>query len=951
MADTVEALILDLLEWLIVRDRTYEEVMDAWRTSCPRLPVWEDANDRGLITREEVNGNYVIRVTSSGLPFSPKVGSFDPDGARRGLAAASSRVSAVIPQMVAVNLETLAGMPSYHSRASGGAGDRRRAGGQSMTGFAEDLRLAFRTLARRPGFSAVIVATLGLAIGANAAVFSFVDAILLRPLPLAAPERLVRIYSHFASGLDWGSVSYPNYLDYERANHVFTALAAEGNQGFIVGDGASGQLVVGALVSANYFETLGVKPALGRAFVPAEDGVASPVAIIGDGFWKRHFGADPRVLGRSVTLNGTGFRVVGVAPAGFTGPNTGLLEEIWAPLSMSSSMQKALTAGSDLLRERDGHWLQVTGRLRPGVSLRQAADAMNVIASQLRRLYPRANEGISLTLLPESEASIYPAMRGGVVALSALLQGVVGLVLLVACANAAGLFLARGSARRREIGIRLAVGARISWLVRLLVSESLVLGLAGGAVGLALAFWATRVLSSLRLPMQIPISLPVEFDARVLILTLGLALLTGVLFGLLPALQIIRPRLAMALRDGGAGTGMRRSSMQLRGILVIAQIAATFVLLVGAGLFFRSLGNAEATELGFRAEGLLVASLNLGYAGYDEKAGPHFLERIETRLRELPGVSAVSLATRLPFSVRLESANAAPEGYVPRRPGDGAPQVAVNAVAPDYFATMQIRLAAGREFTVADQPGKQPVVVINEALVQRFFAGDPPAAVLGKRLVVSGTPHVIVGVARDAKQLSLKASQEPYLYLDLFQHYEPAVAIHLRSAGDPASLIAALRREVRALDPRVTLYEVKPIARQLELPLLPQRMAVGLLAAMGSLALLLALVGLYGATAYALSRRTREIGIRIALGADHRQLLALVLRDGVVQCGLGVAIGLAIAFAVNRLAASLLFGVNPVDPAILLITAVLVSALALAANLVPALSAIQLDPKQALSAE
>jgi predicted permease len=820
-----------------------------------------------------------------------------------------------------------------------------------MTGLADDLRLAVRTLARRPAFSAVIVATLGLAIGANAAVFSLVDAILLRPLPVAAPERLVRIYAHFASGLDWSSISYPNYLDYQRANHVFTALAAEGNQAFLAGDGTGSQLLIGALVSANYFPTLGVQPALGRAFEPADDRVASPVAVIGDGFWRRHFGADPRVLGRSVTLNGTGFKVVGVAPAGFTGPNTGLVEEIWVPLSMTPSIQKAFTAGSDPLQQRDGNWLQITGRLRPGVSLRQAADAMNAIATRLRQLYPRDNAGISLRLLPESEARIYPGMRDGVVALSALLQGVVGLVLLVACANAAGLFLARGTARRREIGIRLAVGARVSLLVRLLVSESLVLGLAGGAVGLALAFWATRVLRSLRLPMQIPISFPVEFDARVLLLTLGLALGTGVLFGLLPALQIVRPRLGVALRDGDVGAGGRRSPLQLRGMLVIAQIAATFVLLAGAGLFFRSLGNAQATDLGFRSDGLLVASLNLGYAGYDARTGPRLLERIETRLRGLPGVSAVSLATQLPFSVKLASVGAAPERYVPPHPGEGAPQVSVNAVAPDYFATMQIGLAAGREFTAADQPDRQPVVVVNQALARRFFAGDPPAAVVGKRLVIGGTPHLIVGVARDAKQLNLRAAQEPYVYLDIFQSYDPAVAIHLRSAGDPASLIPALRREVRALDPRVALYEVKPIARQLDLPLLPQRAAAGLLAGMGLLSLALALVGLYGVTAYALSRRTREIGIRIALGADHRRLLALVLRDGVVQCGLGVAIGIAVALAVNRLAESLLYGVDPVDPAILLLTAALVTALALAANLVPALAAIHLDPKQALSAE
>ena len=573
---------------------------------------------------------------------------------------------------------------------------------------------------------------------------------------------------------------------------------------------------------------------------------------------------------------------------------------------------------------------------------------MNALAARLRQLYPRANEGISLSLLPESQARIYPPMRGGMVALSALLQAVVGLVLAVACANVAGLFLARGAARRREIGIRLALGARTARLVRMLVSESLLLGLAGGAVGLVLAFWASRALSAFSLPAQVPISFQVEVDSRVLLVTLGVALLTGVLFGLVPALQIARPRLAMAMREGGADPGPRR--MRLRGALVVTQIAATIVLLVGAGLFFRSLAKTRHADLGFRTEGLIVASMNLGYAGYGEAAGQRFFERLESRLRELPGVRSVSLATRLPFSVMMATTDAAPEGYVPRRPGEGAPEIAVNWVAPDYFRTMEAALLAGREFTAADLPRKLPVVVVNEALVRRYFAGQPAAA-LGKRLVVGGEPHVIVGVARDAKQLSLAAAQDPYIYLDLYQHYRPAVSIHLRAGGDPAALAAALRREVRSLDPKVELFDVKPISRQLELPLLPQRMAVGALAAMGTLALVLALVGLYAATAYALSRRTREIGIRIALGAGHRQLLAVVLRDGMAQCLAGVAIGLLAALGIARFAASLLYEVSPADPAILAITAAVVTCLALAANLVPALAAIQLDPRQALSAD
>jgi putative ABC transport system permease protein len=795
----------------------------------------------------------------------------------------------------------------------------------------------------------VIVATLGLAIGANAAVFSFVDAILLRPLPLAAPERLVRIYSRFASGLDWASVSYPNYRDFERANRVFAALAAEANQPYLVGNGASSEQVVGAQVSANYFSTLGVRPALGRAFAPEEDRVASPVVVIGDGFWKRHFAGDPRVLGSTVALNGTAFKVVGVAPAGFTGPNTGLAAEIWTPLSMQAAVNPAGGHG-DLLRQRGSYWLTLTGRLRPGVSLRQAAEAMNALAARLRQLYPRDNEGVSLSLLPESQARIYPAMRGGLVALSALLQVVVGLVLAVACANVAGLLLARGAARRREIGIRLALGARTAQLVRLLVSESLLLGLAGGAVGLALAAWAARALSAWRLPLEVPISFHVEFDSRVLLVTLGAALLTGLLCGLVPALQLARPGVALAIREGDAGLGPRRT--RLRSVLVTVQIAATFVLLVGAGLFLRSLANSQAAALGFRSQGLLVASLNLGYAGYDERTGQRFFERLEARLRELPGVGAVSLATRLPFSVMRATIDAAPEGYVPPRPGMGTPEIAVNWVAPDYFKTMAAPLAAGREFTAADLPRTPPVVVVNEALVRRFFfASGPVEAALGKRLMVSGKPHRIVGVARDAKQLDLDAAQAPYVYLDLFQDYRPEVAIHLRAAGDMASQVAALRREVTALDARVVLFDVKPIARQLDLPLLPQRMAVASLAAMGMLALVLALVGLYAATAYALSRRTREIAIRIALGAGHRQLLAVVLRDGMTQCAAGVAIGLAAALAATRFAASLLYGVDPADPAILVTTAALVTCLALAANLVPALAAIQRDPREALSAE
>jgi predicted permease len=451
---------------------------------------------------------------------------------------------------------------------------------------------------------------------------------------------------------------------------------------------------------------------------------------------------------------------------------------------------------------------------------------------------------------------------------------------------------------------------------------------------------------SFSVPIQIPVSFRVEIDARVLVLTLGVALATGLLFGLLPALQIARPRLAMAIREGGADAGPRRS--RLRGTLVVAQVAATFVLLVWASLFFRSLRNVETADLGFRTQGLLVASLNLGYAGYGERTGQIFLERLEARLRALPGVRAVSLATRLPLSLMHRTIDAAPEGYVPPHAGEGKPELDANWVAPDYFKTMETALGAGREFTAADRPNTLPVALVNEALARRFF---PAGQALGRRLVVGDTPHTIVGVVRDGKQLSLQGEQQPYVYLDLFQEYEPAVTIHLRTAGDAAGLVPELRREVRALDPKVALFDVKPIARQLDFSLLPQRLAGGLLAAMGTLALVLALLGLYAATAYAVARRTREIGIRVALGAGHRQLLALLLRSGAGQCALGISIGLAIALLCSRLAASLLFGVSSTDPTSLAATAALVLGVALAANLIPALAALHVDPTEALRAE
>jgi predicted permease len=813
-----------------------------------------------------------------------------------------------------------------------------------MEKLVRDLRHSLRSLLRQPGFSCVVVISLGIAIAANTAIFSFVNATLLRSVAAREPDQLVRVYTSLANGLRWASLSYPNYVDYRDQNQVFSGMAAEKPTPLVLG--ASGtEHVLGCLVTANYFNLLGIQPPIGRGFAAEEDRPprGTAVALLSNGFWQQRFGADPQVAGKTLVLNGNIFTIIGVAPVGFAGDNVGFVPDVWIPMAT----QPIALPGNKFMTGRGVNWLWVTARMKPGVNLQQAQSAMNNLAAGVRQVYPKENEGTTLTLLPERQASIYPLARPGIVAIAGLLQAVVGLVLLVACVNVAGLLLARATARQKEMGIRLSLGASRPSLIRQLLIESMMLATFAGGLGLVLAAGIGRLVSSYRPPAQIPLSFDLSWDGKVLGFTLLCTMFTALLFGLVPALQASRPELIPALKQDSAGSGLQYRTSRIRKLLLGSQVAVSLVLLIGAGLFFRSLSNARSIDPGFKVDNLLVASLNVGFVGYTEQEGLRFQDRLLERLAVLPGVSAVSLARLLPFDIISNTINAAPPSYQ-EQAGQGKPQVDANLVSPHYFETMGTPLLSGRDFMRQDVMDSLPVAIVNEALATKYWPKEP---VIGKQLLVNGKLHSVIGMVRNGKYTSLTETARPYLYLPLSQNYQAAMTIHLRATGAPTSLVPALRSEVKAIDPRLLLYDVKPMSSQLAFALLPARVAGGMLTVMGALALFLSMIGMYAATAYALTRRRRELGIRLALGAQAGQVLLLVVKEGMRLTLAGIVVGLALAVILGRFAASLLVGVNPLDVVTFAVAVLVLLAIALLANIIPALRATRIDPTLALRLE
>ncbi len=813
----------------------------------------------------------------------------------------------------------------------------------------QDLRFSVRRLLKSPGFTVVAVVSLALGIGANTAIFSLVNTVLLRPLPVSDPGRLVSV-SVLGKDDSMLAFSYPAYRDFrERSGDVLAGLFAERLAPMSLSRGGAGERVWGYLVTGNYFEVLGVSAARGRTFTPGEDRapLASPVAVLSHACWQRRFGGDPAVVGRDVQLNGHPFRVVGVMPEGFSGAEIVYTPEVWVPMTM----QEWIEPGNAWLERRTTQNIFAIGRLKEGVTTGQAEAALNLLAEQLGREYPDINEGQKIVLVPPG--FIVPQLRGAVVGFAAVLMGAVGLVLLIACTNLANLLLARASARGREIALCVALGASRWRLVRQLLVESLLLALAGGAAGLLLAVWILSLVAAYRPPLDVPVWIEATVDWRVLLFALGASLLTTALFGLAPALQATRTDLVPALKDLGARAGQGRS--RLRSALVVAQVTLSLLLLVAAGLTLRALTRLQTTSPGFEVENGLVASFDLGLQGYDEARGRELQRRLVERVRALPGVRAASLTDLFPLSLNYSSSDVYVEGR-PAGRGANAPLAMVASVEREYFDAMSIPVVAGRAFSERDVEGAPRAVVVNEHFARRFFPGAEPAReAVGKRISFRGDGgpwREIVGVAKDGKYWTIGEAPQLFVYSPLAQSHSNFATLVVRAAGgDPRALVPALNAEVRALDPELPLFDVKTIEEHMGVSLFPARVAAALLGAFGLLALLLAGVGVYGVVSYAAAQRTREIGIRMALGAQASDVLRLVAGRGMLLVAAGVGLGLAGAFALTRFMEGLLYGVSATDPVTFALVVAVLLAVALLACLIPARRATKVDPMVALRYE
>jgi len=698
------------------------------------------------------------------------------------------------------------------------------------------------------------------------------------------------------------------------------------------------------LVTGNYFEVLGVKPAVGRLFTPNDDKVpdAHPVAVITYDCWQKRFAADPQAVGQSVIVNGRNYTIIGVAPPGFYGSEIGYQTEIWFPMMMIAQIEP----GNYILENRDTDNFFVQGRLKPGVTLAQAEGELKAIAAQLAREYPKQNEGKTILLSPPGLFGAF--MRGPIMGFAGVLMAVVCLVLLLACTNLANLLLARATERRKEIAVRLALGASRSALVRHLLTENVLLAALGGALGLWMAGWLVDAVQALKPPIDIPLSTNVHIDWRVLLFTVAVSLLTGLVFGLLPALQATKLELVPALKDEGSLGGYRRS--WLRNGLIVLQVSLSLVLLVCAALVLRGLQRAQLLNPGLVPQHALELSFDLNLQGYDGARSREFKQQLLERVRALPGVQDAGFSNNVPLSLSLNNNSIYIEGR-PAERGANLPSVMNSTASPGFLAALGTRLLKGRDFTEQDGEAKQRVGIINETFARRFWPGQ---AALGKRFSfesAAGSWVEVVGVIEDGKYFSLGEAPEPFVYTNMRPQNGWNMTLVVRTESEPQSVLAALRREFQQLDAALPIYNVKTLVEHMALPLFPARVAAALLGSFGLLALSLAAIGIFGVMSYAVTQRTREIGIRLALGAQSADVLRLIVGQGLRLVLLGVALGLVAAFGLTRLMKSLLLEVSATDPLTFAGIALLLALVALLACYLPARRAAKVDPMIALRYE
>ncbi len=824
----------------------------------------------------------------------------------------------------------------------------------------QDLRYAFRMLLKQPGFTAAVVVTLALGIGANTAVFSLVNATLFQRLPV--PNRGQLVYVTRGGGV----FSYPGYVWLRDGNQVLDGLAAWGGIVASLNSGDSAELVNGVIVTGNFFDILGIRPAQGRLITTSDDVKPGghPVAVISHEFWQTRFAGAPDIVGREVRLNGHQFTIIGVAPAGFPGPQLGNMRHLYVPMMMQAIMRPPRAGYSgemnpDLLNHRTNSWLFLVGKLKPGVTVEQARAQLDTLTQTFAQTLATTGPP------PRHTATVVPidvgnaGQRRQMVSIALLLGGVVAAVLLIGCANVANLLLSRAASRRRELAVRLAIGASRRRIVRQLLAESLLLSLLGGAAGVGLAWAMVRGFQATLPPVGALQSFDFAVDQRVLWFSLALSIVTGVVFGLVPALKASRPNVVPALRDA-ADTENRGRRFGLKQGLVVAEVALSLLLLIAAGLFVRSLQSAQQIDPGFDAEKLVSAPLQINLLRYTTAQGREFYRQIVERVERLPGVESATLArvavltggSRV-LSFHVEGREASHDrmqsegGGVTRDPR----AVNVNIVGPRFFETLGIPLVLGRDFNDQDATDRPLVAIVNSTVARLQFSGENP---VGKRVSFDGPKgpwRQIVGVVHDSKYASLSEEALSVAYLPLDQHHETGMTLYARSSVPPDTLIAAVRREIQSLEPNLPVPNLQTVIDTIGTSLYAPRMGAWLLSAFGFLGVLLASVGIYGVLSFSTAGRTHEMGIRLALGATARDVFALVVRDGMLLVAVGIAIGLAAGLLAARSLGRFLYGVTSSDGPTFIVTTILLALVALGACAIPARRAMRVHPIAALRQE
>ncbi|HJX01104.1 MAG TPA: ABC transporter permease [Terriglobales bacterium] len=823
-----------------------------------------------------------------------------------------------------------------------------------MESLRQDIRYGIRQLRKARGFTLIAILTLALGIGANTAIFTVVNTIFLHPLPVKDPDHLMGIFTtdqRNRGGLNtFLPISQPNAKDVAERSRSFESVMMYTGAGVSMTIDGKPQAFAAELVSANFFDVLGVQAALGRTFRADEDDAGSEGAIVlSHGLWQRYFASNPNVIGKRVLLNGQGFTVVGVAPRGFKGTAVLGGADMWLPMATHDQVLAGVLR--EMYNDRRFLNFSAVGRLKPGVTVDQARAELQSVGSQLEHDYPTPNKGRSFTVVPLLKSTLNPNVQGVAERAGQLMMGVVGLVLLIACANISNLLLARAAGRKREISIRLAIGASRRRIITQLLTESILLALAGGVVGLGVAFLARDLLWSFRPPfLQQATNMELSLDSYVLLFSLAISIATGVIFGLMPALQASRPNLVTELKERAGSETFSGRRFSARSAFVVLQFALSLVALIGAGLFLVSLRNAQKIDPGFDTHNLGMLSFDFGALNYDAPRQREFQRRALEAVQTVPSITSLTLSTNVPlFGGTAISRSVFPEGEEGTSTRNGILTQTDN-IAPDYFKTLGIPIMRGRQFDSSDREDSPKVAIINEAAARRFW---PNQDAVGKRFKFFGLDYYVqvVGVARDAKYITLGEEPTPYMYLPLIQTPSPALTLFFRSGGDPRTVLASVRERVQALDRNLPLTNVSPIGEVISQALWAAKFSAGLLSIFAALAMILAAIGVYGVVAYSVGQRIREIGIRMALGARREDILGMIVRQSSASLAIGLAVGLVSAFGMARLITNLLYGVGAGSPIPFALLPALLALVGLIATYIPARRATKVNPIVALRQE